>query len=138
MDRFESLCKTKGLRMTHQRIEVFRELAKYPGHPTVEAVFKKVRRKIKTISLDTVYRTITTFEDLGFIKRIHILDNSARYDTNLTAHHHLICTNCKAIKDFYWPEFDKMKPHKAISGWGRVDIKHVVISGLCSNCKKKR
>lgn len=138
IDSFENLCKSKGLRLTHQRLEIFRALAEHTNHPTTEDIFNRVRKRLKTISLDTVYRTIAVFEDFGLIKRVLHLDNATRFDINITTHHHLVCTNCNRIEDFYWPNFDQMKLPKAISHWGRVENKHVVISGLCSNCKKKK
>ncbi len=137
MERFESLCKARGLRMTHQRMEIFREMARYPGHPTVEMVFKRVRKGIKTISLDTVYRTITTFEELGFVRRIRVFDNSARYDINLSVHHHLVCTHCKTIEDFYWDDFDQMELPEIARGWGDINSKHAEIRGLCRKCRRK-
>jgi Fur family peroxide stress response transcriptional regulator len=137
MDGFERVCRSKGLRITHQRSEIFHEMAKYPGHPTAENVFHKVRKRLKTISLDTVYRTILTFENNGLIKRVQIHDNSARFDINLSVHHHLVCTKCKKIEDFYWPDFDKMALPESVSDWGQVEFRHVVINGLCSKCKKR-
>jgi len=138
MKSFEQICKSKGLRVTHQRSEIFYELAKYPGHPTVENVFCQVRKHLKTISLDTVYRTIATFEEYNLVKRVQMLDNTARFDINLKVHHHLVCTRCKKIEDFYWPDFDQMKLPRSICNWGKIDLKNVVLSGLCSQCSKKK
>jgi len=135
---FEQTCKENGLRVTQQRRVIFDQLAGFSGHPTVENIFSRVRRELKAISLDTVYRTIALFEDYGLIKRIQILDNQARFDINLSVHHHFICTRCKKIEDFYWSDFDQMKPPKTISKWGQIEVKQVVISGLCSSCKKKK
>lgn len=135
---FEHVCRAKGLRITHQRSGIFRELARFPGHPTAENVFKQVRKRLKTISLDTVYRTIATFENYGLIKRIQILDNAARYDINLTVHHHLVCIKCKRIEDFYWPDFDNMKLPKAVKGWKKIDSRHAEILGVCRYCAPKR
>jgi len=137
METFEKVCKTKGLRLTHQRTEIFQELAKYPGHPTAENVFTQVRKHLKTISLDTVYRTIATFEEFGLINRIQIVDNSARFDINITVHHHLVCTRCKKIEDFYWPDFEQMNLPDSVGQWGEINSKHVEIRGLCQSCKKK-
>lgn len=137
MDSFERVCKARGLRITHQRTEIFRELIRQTNHPTIENVFSEVRKKLKTISLDTVYRTIATFEEYGLVKRVHHIDNSTRYDINLSVHHHLICTQCHKIEDFYWPEFDEMQPPDYVSHWGKMEDKHVVIEGLCSSCSKK-
>jgi Fur family transcriptional regulator, peroxide stress response regulator len=138
MEGFERVCKTKGLRITHQRTEIFRALLKDSNHPTIENIFEQVRKHLKTISLDTVYRTIATFEKFGLIKKVHHIDNMTRYDHNLSNHHHLVCTQCHKIEDFYWPEFDRMKPPTSISQWGKIEVKHVVIDGLCASCSRKK
>ncbi len=138
MENFEQVCKARGLRITHQRAEIFYELAKYPGHPKIENVFRQVRKRLKTLSLDTIYRTIAAFEKNGLIKRVQILDNSARFDINLSVHHHLVCTRCKRIEDFYWPDFDEIKLPTEIGGWGKIYSKHVEIRGLCRDCRTKR
>ena len=136
MNGFEQVCRSKGLRLTHQRSEIFYDLARYAGHPTAENVYNSVRKRLKTISLDTVYRTIATFEEYGLIKRVPFVGNTTRYDINLSVHHHLVCTRCKTIDDFYWPDFDRMSLPKTIGDWGKIDHKYVVINGLCSQCKK--
>jgi Fur family peroxide stress response transcriptional regulator len=138
LDRFEKLCKSRGLRITHQRAEIYRALIQRSDHPTTEKIFNRVRRNLKTISLDTVYRTIGTFEKHGLIKRVRHIDNTTLYDHNLANHHHLVCSRCNKIEDFYWPDFDRMKPPASVSGWGQTGIKHVVIDGLCTSCSKKK
>lgn len=138
MEDFERVCKAKGLRITHQRTEIFKALIRYSDHPTTEDIFNQVRRRLKTISLDTVYRTIGIFEKYGLINKVPQIDNATRYDHNLSSHHHLVCSRCHKIEDFYWPEFDRMKPPISVSGWGKIDVKHVVIDGLCSSCSEKK
>lgn len=134
IDNFENACRAKGLRITHQRIEIFKVLLKHTNHPTTEEVFEQVRKHLNTISLDTVYRTIATFETYGLIKRVHHIDNASRFDVNLSKHHHMVCSRCNRIEDFYWPDFDALKPPKGIAGWGKMGLKRVVIDGLCSAC----
>ena len=136
MEGFEQVCRIKGLRVTHQRQEIFAEFARFNGHPTAENIFNRVRKRLTTISLDTVYRTIATFEEYGLVKRVQILDNLARFDINLKIHHHLVCSRCKKIEDFYWPDFDRLSLPGSVNEWGDIEQKHVEIRGLCRNCKK--
>ncbi len=138
IDNFEKVCRSKGLKMTHQRTEIFKTLLKHTNHPTIEDVFDQVRKHLKTISLDTVYRTISTFEEYGLIKRVHHIDNATRLDINISNHHHLICSECGKIEDFYWSDFDRLRLPRSISHWDQIEIKHVVISGLCISCKKSK
>jgi len=137
MDSFEEICKTKGLRITHQRTEIYKALAMHLDHPTTEEIFNRVRKRLKTISLDTVYRTISTFEEYGLIKRVYHVDNATRFDINVSNHHHLVCSRCNKIEDFYWPEFDRIRPPESVSHWARIEIKQVIINGLCSSCKEE-
>ncbi len=135
MHRFEQVCRSNGLRITHQRHEIFRELARFQGHPTAERLFNRVRKRLKMISLDTIYRTIATFEKAGLVKRVQLLDNSARLEINMSDHHHLVCLGCKKIEDFTWPDFDRMNLPGSIRDWRDLDSKHVEIRGLCLKCK---
>ena len=57
-ERFKSACVKAGVKLTVQRIEIFRELASTDKHPDADKVFNRVRKKIPSISLDTVYRTL--------------------------------------------------------------------------------
>jgi Fur family peroxide stress response transcriptional regulator len=54
VDRFRELCHQHGLAATHQRQVIYEAVMALPGHPSPEAVFDKVRRKIPSISLGTV------------------------------------------------------------------------------------
>lgn len=137
LEQFENTCRVRKLKITQQRLEVFNELTRFPGHPTAEDIYLQVRRRLKTISLDTVYRTIGTFEKYGLVKRIQLIDNKARYDINLNQHHHLVCTRCHNIEDFYWPDFDRIALPRPAGRWGTVNSKHVEIHGLCRKCRGK-
>ena len=67
MAHFESVCRRQEIKLTHQRIEVFREIAQTGDHPDAEQVFKRVRERLPTVSLDTVYRTLWLLNDLGLV-----------------------------------------------------------------------
>ena len=58
MERFEEVCRNSGMKLTHQRMEIFREVAQTGDHPDAEKVYQGVRKRMPTISLDTVYRTL--------------------------------------------------------------------------------
>lgn len=70
------------------------------GHPSADAVFTRLRDRMPTLSLDTVYRTLATIEELGLVARVQVLDTVAHHDGDVTRHHHLVCTGCQALEDF--------------------------------------
>jgi len=134
---FEGHCRKAGLKLTHQRLEIYRELASTYDHPGADNVYRRVQKRIPTISLDTVYRTLLTFEQFGLAARVHAFDDRARFDANVSPHQHLACIRCKGIEDFEWKTFEQM-PHPAkAKKWGKVQTKYVVLKGICNECLKK-
>ena len=138
LKQFELTCKSKNIKITHQRREIFLLMASSKNHPSVEEIYKSIKIALPMISLDTVYRTLTTFEKAGIISRVHALDDRVRFDANLKIHHHLICTNCRGIVDFYWPAFDSIKLPPETNEWGAIQVKQVEIRGICTKCSKRR
>jgi len=55
------------MKVTHQRTEIFRELAAGTEHPDAETVYQRVCKRVPSISRDTVYRTLSTLETKGLI-----------------------------------------------------------------------
>lgn len=134
LERFKAISQDKGLRLTHQRLEILRELVGAKDHPSAEMVFGRVRRRLPTISLDTVYRTLSTFDDLGLIMRVPVTGDQGRFDADTSPHHHFVCSRCKSIYDFFWEEFDQLVLPGDSEALGRVDDRRVVVRGVCQEC----
>lgn len=134
LERFKTISQDKGLRLTHQRLEILRELVGAKDHPSAEMVFGRVRRRLPTISLDTVYRTLSTFDELGLIMRVPVTGDQGRFDADTSPHHHFVCSRCKAIYDFFWDEFDRLTLPLDSEALGRADDRRVVVRGLCTHC----
>ena len=92
VNEFIDRSKDLGIKVTPQRIAIYRELASTDQHPSTETIYKKIKDYYPNISLTTVYRTLETFEKLGLISVVNVLYNAARYDANLSRHHHTVCT----------------------------------------------
>ncbi|MGC9326320.1 MAG: Fur family transcriptional regulator [Candidatus Hinthialibacter sp.] len=137
LEEFSQLCRKNNLRVTHQRIEIFRALLETVGHPTVEDVFQQIRTILPALSIDTVYRTLTLFENHGLITRVQCLSDKGRFDPNLEDHHHFICMRCKKIEDFHWPEFADFNIPAEAEKLGMIQMKKVELRGICNECLKK-
>ena len=138
MDRFEDVVRRAGVKLTQQRIEIFREVARTVDHPDIETVFRGVRKKMPTISLDTVYRTLGLFADLGLVTTVRPLNARVRFDANTNVHHHFICTGSAARS---WissdRDFDALKVPHAATRLGRVESRHIELRGMCAACLEK-
>lgn len=138
MRAFAHTCRAKGLKATHQRMEIFRELAGSEEHPDAEAIYQKVRERVPAISRDTVYRTLATLEDHGLIRKAEALSGSTRFDANIDRHHHFICTVCCDIKDFRSQALDDLPIPNSVRSFGNIESAQVQIRGVCSACAGRK
>lgn len=132
----ELACKEKGMRMTQQRLEIFKEVAMSSFHPDAETVYESVKAKIPTVSIDTVYRTLASLEELNMIFRVDNQLPKARFDADKTPHHHFICTKCNGVFDILLEEDEMFSVPSFASKLGSVKDLNVQVRGICNNCLK--
>lgn len=138
LEELREVCRKTGLKLTTQRQEILRELARAKDHPSAETLYQRVRERVSGVSLDTIYRTLSTFEKHELVDKLNVAQDQGRYDANRTPHHHLVCRICKGIEDFNWEHFDTEQLPEAVTAWGRVDSRHLVINGICRKCLEEQ
>lgn len=134
---FLEICRRQGVKATHQRTEILRELAGSEEHPDAETIFARVRQRIPAISFDTIYRTLRLLEDRGVIARVGAMRDRARFDANMDRHHHFVCTKCGMIGDFYSDTMDRLPVPGDVSEMGSVEGVYVELRGICRKCKQE-
>lgn len=137
MNLLKKALRQSGIKMTHQRLEIFREVAQSGDHPDAETIFKGVRQRVPTVSLDTVYRTLWLLLDLGQISTLGPPRERARFDANMRPHHHFVCSKCGLTRDFYSTEFDQLRIPDSVRALGSAPKAHVEIRGICAQCSGK-
>ena len=137
MRDFQVLCQSRHLRVTRQRLEVFRALIASPSHPSADEVWQTVRKVLPNISLDTVYRTLGYLESAGIVMKTGT-SGGARFDGHLAPHHHFICVECGEIYDVPCPDEQSIPavPENA-SQFGKVIKAHLQLRGICKRCLHK-
>jgi Fur family peroxide stress response transcriptional regulator len=88
-----------GLRMTRQRQEVYRTLMQERNHPTANDVFMRVKDRLPTISLATVYNCLEALVQHGIIRQVNFDRESSRYCPNLSEHGHFHDATTGVIHD---------------------------------------
>jgi Fur family peroxide stress response transcriptional regulator len=137
MRRFREAFKKSGAKMTHQRIEIFREVAQTEEHPDAVTIYERVRKRMPTISLDTVYRTLWMLMDMGLIATLGIHRGRVHFDGNAAIHHHFICTECGMTRDLHSDKLNNLQAPGEVKNLGRVETTHVEFRGLCCKCWKQ-
>lgn len=137
LTHFKNACRKADLKLTHQRLEIFQELASAADHPSAETLYARMQKSLPTLSLDTVYRTLATFEEYGLVSRVQTVESHARFEAEMEPHHHAICRQCGEITDFQWNIVATRKLPEQIADWGRIDTRQLTLHGTCAKCARK-
>jgi Fur family transcriptional regulator, peroxide stress response regulator len=135
---FKRTCREAGLKLTYQRQEIYRELVLSNDHPSAEALHTRLIENMPMLSLDTVYRTLAVFVRAGLIQKVETIESQARFDAKEARHHHAICSQCNEIIDFDCTSIDDLQLPEALTSWGKIDRRDLVVYGICRNCLNKR
>jgi Fe2+ or Zn2+ uptake regulation protein len=127
------LFREQGLKITPQRVAIFKILHRNAGHPTAESVYEAVRAEMPSISLRTVYQTLNDLASMGEIGQLELGTGSSRFDPNVDPHHHLVCDSCGEVHDVYAEFADVRLPKSKTHGF-RVSSTEIVFRGLCPAC----
>ncbi len=136
MAQFQEQCKAGGLRITPQRLAVYRELISTDEHPSAEWIYQRVRKTYPNISFDTVNRTLLTLADIGAASIVEGTGEAKRFDGGDECHQHFKCIKCKRIVDFHHEPFDDLEIPQEIRGF-RVLRKTVYFEGVCNRCEEE-
>jgi len=132
---FEGQCRKFGLKVTPQRIAIYRELLQTDEHPSAEMLYEKVKKIFPSISLDTVNRTLLTLNEIGAAFTVEGSGDAKRFDGGLNEHQHFKCVKCKRIIDFHHKPYDNIRLPAEISKKFTVIRKTVYLEGVCDLCR---
>ncbi len=128
------LLRGAGLRSTPQRLAIVREVFSR-NHPTVAEVYETVRSQFPTIGLATVYNTLRSLTERGYVRELPFGD-AARFDVNVMTHANLVCTRCGRIEDSNAANdlLEAMRSRIQENTSFRPESQRVDIYGLCRVC----
>jgi Fur family peroxide stress response transcriptional regulator len=137
VQRFIATCRQNNLKVTPQRVAIYRALIRSDQHPTADMMFQAVQREFPSISFDTVNRTLLTFAGLGVVDVVEVFGGPKRFDPNVDDHHHMHCMACGQIIDFQHASYARLAVPAEIARTFRVLSKRVVLKGLCAACAQE-
>jgi len=137
MDAFARECRELGLKVTYQRMEIFRVAVSTDEHPDAVTVHKRVKKRIPTISLDTVYRNLKLLAAHGLLAVVGTSGEHLRFDANRGPHHHFACVKCGMIRDFTSEVLAALPLPQEVRHLGVPLSQHLEVKGICAACEKK-
>lgn len=129
-----TLLKEAGLQVTAQRLAVLRSVEAL-SHATAEDVALSVRQNIGTVSKQAVYDSLATLQENGLIRRFHPAGSSARYETRIDNHHHVMCRACGSMQDVDCAKGKAPCLHPVEDHGYVIDEAEVIYWGLCPDCQ---
>ena len=130
MNVFQLRCREAGLKVTPQRMAVYKALIESKEHPSADMLYRKVKKNSPSISLDTVNRTLLTLAEIGVSFIVEGSGDVKRFDGNLKSHQHFKCIKCKRITDFHYKPFDNIQVPANIAEKFTVLRKTVYFEGV--------
>jgi Fur family ferric uptake transcriptional regulator len=129
--------KSTGLKATIPRLKILEVFQRgTQRHMTAEDVFRHLLEERSDVSLATVYRVLTQFEQAAILNRNHFESGKAVYELNEGQHHdHLVCLDCGKVEEFYDAEIEK-RQNAVAKAKGFTIADHAL--SLYANCSKER
>ena len=139
MKRLIDLMQTvreRGLKVTPQRLMIFRILEGNTNHPSAEEIYQEVVQDYPTISLATIYKTLEALRDMGEILELKVDRRRKRYDPCTNPHHHIICSKCGKIEDIFEDFSPHFKVATRINQRFKITGYHIEFYSICTRCQK--
>ena len=102
----------KSLRLTAQRRAIIDTAFGTHQHFTAEQLLTWSRRRDKSVSRATVYRTLPLLTESGLVREMDFGKDYKFYDPNYAEHpqhNHIICQDCEKIVEFESTQMEKLE-----------------------------
>lgn len=109
MKELQEKCSQAGLKMTGQRKVILQVLEEASDHPSVESVYERAKEIDSSISIATVYRTLSLLDELDLVIKHEFQEGYSRYEVNWDHHHHLVDLETGHVVEFQNDELEALK-----------------------------
>ena len=135
MDNITTIFREKKLKLTPQRIAVYKYLKSTKEHPSAEVIYKALQPTYPTMSLATIYKALKTLVGVELIIELNVGEGNFRYDGNMISHPHVQCISCGRVDDIEGIAFSTVNEDvKQFTNYEILASK-IYFYGLCENCK---
>jgi Fur family transcriptional regulator, ferric uptake regulator len=106
----EGVLRDGGVRVTRQRAAILKILANAEDHPDASELHRRAKEIDATVSLSTVYRTLSALQQQGVVHRHAFESATARFETADAPHHdHLIDIDTGAVIEFRSDKIEQLQ-----------------------------
>ena len=132
--------KDAGLKATVPRMKILALLEdNVVRHVSAEDVYKTLLETGEDLSLATVYRVLTQFEQAGLVTRHHFEGGHSVFELNEGSHHdHILCVKCGKVDEFVDKVIEERQQKIAEEKGYNMTDHSLYIFGICSECQQAK
>jgi len=137
--RFMEFLGGKNLRITSQRQAIIETVFSTEEHFTAEQLLEWSRKRDKSVSRATVYRTLPLLTESGLVREMDFGKDHKFYDPNYADHpnhNHIICQDCEKIVEFESEKIAQIEDEITHKLGFSVKTQRLQITGTCDELKK--
>ena len=127
--------RSRGYRVTAQRMAVLHVLRHSQSHLSPAEVYQRARRKVPGLTETTVYRTLDFLSRNGLAWPLQLHKGHLVYELAGNRHHHLICRQCGDQLEVDQTFLQSMYQRLETASGYRLSDDHVTLFGICPACQ---
>ncbi|UWR22341.1 Fur family transcriptional regulator [Sulfitobacter sp. S190] len=109
-EKMAAALRKAGIRVTRQRVALLAVLADAADHPDAVELHERARAIEPSVSLATVYRTLSVLEDEGVVHRHSFEGGGARFETTQQDHHdHILDVDTGEVIEFSSDKIEQLQ-----------------------------
>jgi Fe2+ or Zn2+ uptake regulation protein len=124
--------RAAGIKLTPQRVAIAECLEGDHTHPTAQELYERLQPRFPTMSVATVYNTLSAFGAIGHCRQLE-MGGPSRFDPNVAPHDHARCDACGAIRDVDIAGRPRPEAGCSLPGF-RVARVERIYRGICAEC----
>lgn len=135
-ERLKEYLGANDLRLTRQRRLIAEAFFESEGHPNIDELYLRVRRRAPRIGQATVYRTLRLLVDSGLAASSRFGGAATRYEASDDDNHHdhMICIGCGLITEFSNEAIERLQDEVARAHDFEMRSHKMELYGLCRAC----
>ena len=127
--------RSRGFRMTPQRMAILHVLHHAGTHLSPTEVYKQAKRDFPRLTEPTVYRTLEFLARNGLAHPTQAGNGRLTYQIAGNDHHHVVCRGCGSDIEIEHAVLENLyRKLESTSGYRRINS-HVTFFGVCPKCQ---
>ncbi len=125
----------QGGKATSQRILIWSALKGDVSHPTAEDLYVRLKPRLPSLSLATLYNVLNELVEWGEIRRFDTGDGRIHFDPDTSGHSELVCMRCHRVIDAPTDAVPRRHVPERVAGY-RIISHSEQYFGYCPDCQR--